>query len=434
MARKNPYDSSSESGDDETQTLCDGTDDENTAPTKFLSRTKISFIPSFGQASGQVKRSVIEVVVVKTFVKALENLIKQDPKPAEYANFLVDKRWRAAFTPRNEIRQAERNRDGNVFHHLATETTDWESTQISKVLKWLLSPEFPNPATRPSPEEGVKDKGLKIPRPPFHSLLEEMNDDTGKTPIFLALSKTSNPNFLNVLFSMTPRPENLGRVLCIPKKGESTNCIHAALQAVKDFPTFPNYTYQIIETIKGQCQEEELQKALIAQESSTGNNPLHLAMQVVTGSNLSRLWRYLQSEVLESLEAHEKESSEGDCHVSKLHPEEDQRASDMMRVVEWLVLQGRTALTKRNKNFRTPYQERISELYDHWENPKGHADFRKACVLKDPVASFVSYQCIRCLERKDAIASLYKTGQGIDPYKISALMANLSTRRTCNRL
>jgi hypothetical protein len=379
---------------------------------------------------------------------ALDSLLSNSNSTADFDTFLSDPKWLAAFTPKSRLRgQIHRMDAGNIFHHLVRGTTRWPKDKIECLLKWLLQGKRPIETSNGDPTTSDTTTSLaskNTPRPPFLDLLEEPASDN-TTPIHRALSTSfQNKTFVGAMLSLDPLPDNLGKILCMPKaENDYTNCLHVAISARSE------YIGRIIAVIKSQCQNKELASALNARDLN-GNTPLHAAVNKMSTSGLSRLWRHLQPKTLKSLSEH--------YDISQPNGNEsDQPVSRDLGVVEELILSNTATLTIQNNKKRTPYQERIFCLEQRWkkmeskadkiDNPgDNHGDSQgdssddssgdssgdeshdsesephqvigrhetfQNFVLCDPVASFISYYCIKHLDRKDAIPCLYQTGKGM---------------------
>lgn len=101
------------------------------------------------------------------------------------------------------------------------------------------------------------------------------------------------------------------------------------------------------------------------------------------------------------------------------------KIAELVEVVKRLIHQHDCALWCRNSEGRTPYQERIHQLYRHRfgqdmsETERGtkEAETREQLfrtdVAEDPVASYVRSYCVRRFPRDTIMKCLYRTGEGL---------------------
>ncbi|KAJ0132062.1 Alpha-glucosidase [Fusarium oxysporum f. sp. albedinis] len=137
------------------------------------------------------------------------------------------------------------------------------------------------------------------------------------------------------------------------KEDNETNCLHAAISGSSKFI---REIISLMETYRPESQPKK--HPFEARESNAGNTPLHLAIKNVTTAHLQGLWKYLHPETLKFLGG--PDNAKADQWASE---NDDGRA---LSIVETLIMSHETALTTRNKEGRTPYQERITRLDSKW--------------------------------------------------------------------
>lgn len=349
----------------------------------------------------------------------LRELVNHDDSDEAFERFRADKDFQGAFKTDKE-RKASRSQTswqvskGNILHQLVAGSREWELDDISKVLARIFK----------KPKGG---RGLKV-------LLE---DDPGDgTPVFLALAAGTNcnPRFISALLKLDPLPSNLGKVLCKPSRHHNEPyCLHATLRST----TRSNFAdiKKIIELMRRHKPKETGTKPVLPFEDKNrdGNTALHLAIRAAPvlrsthGSNDAIEPQYFDvKEALELIEI-----------LIEAHPK-------TLEVKSQVPVDNRPSAGRRSVD-RTPYQERIFQLTEQFKRDSathsdpvlsgrqdgpesGRAspliknkqlsvrdylfmdDFRRY-VIKDPVASYISYYCIKHLPREVVMACLYRRGE-----------------------
>jgi hypothetical protein len=369
----------------------------------------------------------------KEICEALRNLVNNDPSDEAFDRFKKDKAHAEAFVGW-KLRGPNR---GNIFHRLVPACKEWDLEDIFRVLTRLLK----KPSVR---ETANSTKSL-------HGLWELLEEDSGDgTPIFQALTsgnQTYNPRFVEGILMLDPPPPNLGKVLWKQSLHSTMPyCLHAALSAAHDWNF--SHIHKIIsltQTYKPPQPHKPSQTGRKSNQPKTtspfeakgrhGNTALHIAIQRAP----------IDEKLTPPAEAHEPQSDE---------------VRSAQELIKALIDANPNALGIRNSTdgrpepqARTPYQERIFQLAlvfkklqptagknggatpntsgnveeDDEQGEEGHdprgedrllvrkyssSDEFREFVIKDPVASYISYYCITKLDRDKAMRYLYSSGEG----------------------
>ncbi|KAK2471616.1 hypothetical protein H9L39_16607 [Fusarium oxysporum f. sp. albedinis] len=167
------------------------------------------------------------------------------------------------------------------------------------------------------------------------------------------------------------------------KEDNETNCLHAAISGSSKFI---REIISLMETYRPESQPKK--HPFEARESNAGNTPLHLAIKNVTTAHLQGLWKYLHPETLKFLGG--PDNAKADQWASEnddgraLTSDDEYSDSDL----------------ESDEGFSDSDLEGIPE------------NFRNFVIL-DPLASFISYHCIKNMDRNIAISCLYSTGKAI---------------------
>jgi hypothetical protein len=284
----------------------------------------------------------------------------------------------------------------------------WKTEDLRQFLRWIL---------------GV-----------HHGLLE-VADLSRLTPLHHALME-GNAEFVQAVLEHE-NLINLGNVL--PMNCMLGNALHVAIMS-------ENRSVEIIQLLVEKCAQ--IKDMFVAGRDGDGNRPLHMCMTMDIqaddvdegsdeGSDLSDDGdgRDTEDGVVISSPAIKRRAPNivtvedaadfASPVVSKRSPLGGlqrqttfvsdalvQRRADMLGVVRLLVDAHRAALMEKNREDRTPYQERIHQLRSMDIYSDIGEDAMQHVITKDPVADFIRSYCIRNLPRDEIIKSLYQPGQG----------------------
>ncbi|KAI0900082.1 hypothetical protein F4806DRAFT_493077 [Annulohypoxylon nitens] len=353
---------------------------------------------------------------LQSICASLRDLVNRDDSDKAFENFCTRPEFRDAFKTRRK-----RKGSRNILHQLVVDSKDWELDDISKVLARILK--TPNDTKTNDVQAGSN-------KPPVNQreldgLLEE--DHGNGTPVFLALADgaSCNLNFIKALLNLIPAPSNLGKVFCKKSKYHRERyCLHAMLNS--ETRSRFEYIKKIIDIMDSYTSTQGSRSENPFWEfNEDGDTPLHL--------------------VIRAAPIPEKQNM-GESHERSLDETQFLKTQQALELIKKLINSYPDTLGANKKNRvrrslgRTPYQERIFLLakkfkaYQSNNTGKGRDsqlnsrirgvedkqlsirdylfrdDFRKF-VFSDPVASFISYYCIRNLPRETASFYLYRPGE-----------------------
>ncbi|KAF9634998.1 hypothetical protein BFW01_g5893 [Lasiodiplodia theobromae] len=323
--------------------------------------------------------------------------------------------------------------NGNIFHHLVRGTKRWDQEDLKKVLAWF----FPNEGdVARAEQDAVRPQNSRVP---FCKLLEE-RDSAGMTAMHMALASGSgkNPVFVAAILGLDNPPPNLSVVLCMKKKSAKENCLHAAISGDSEHT---ETIIRVVDNAYDKSQDMLDEHPFEACDAAAGNTPLHMAIKKVTATRLQSLWKYLSRHNLKLLgacaeaESNDPEDDDTENDDAEMDDQASVRDRRAVSIVEALIKSRPHALAIPNTKRRTPYQERIRWLESEYTNsipdekeessgdgssdsedetgeyqPRKPEHFRHV-VLRDPIASFISYYCIKEMDRNKAIDCLYHRGR-----------------------
>lgn len=364
---------------------------------------------------------------LQSICASLRDLVNRDDSDKAFENFCARPEFRDAFKKRRK-----RKGSRNILHQLVVDSKDWELDDISKVLARVLKTPNDtkiNEVQADSNKPPVNQRGLE-------ELLEE--DHGNGTPVFFALADGANYNinFIKALLNLIPAPSNLGKVFCQKSKYHRERyCLHAMLNSetrssfeyIKEFiDIMDSYT-----STQGSRSENSF-----CEFNEDGDTPLHL--------------------VIRAAPIPEKQNV-GESHERSLDETQFLETQQALELIKKLINSypdtlGANKRSRLQRSLgRTPYQERIFLLakkfkaYQSNNTGKGRGsqlnshirgvedkqlsirdylfrdDFRKF-VFSDPVASYISYYCIRNLPRETTNFYLYRPGEGTGKFVFHLLI------------
>ncbi|KAI1377492.1 hypothetical protein F4677DRAFT_458856 [Hypoxylon crocopeplum] len=379
----------------------------------------------------------------------LRDLVNRDDSDKAFEDFRNRPEFQDAFKTEKERKAAKATRSqtasrqqskGNILHQLVMDSQDWDLVDISKVLARI----FKKPSEIKVNDSKARSNKASVGQRGLEELLE---DDPGNgTPVFLALADGTNCNtrFINALLNLNPAPSNLGQVFC--KRSTHHNepyCLHATLHSetrssfddIKKIIDMMN-NYKPIQSSKSKQRgnKSSVPKTISPFEDTNrdGDTPLHLVIRAAPVPGKHHMDQMHERNPDEPQFFEPRQAVELIEKLINTHP-------DTLGVKKQIGGETRLSAGRRSLG-RTPYQERIFLLAEEFKrayqsnnaeerDTRLHSpvpgmedkqlsvrdylfrdDFRKF-VIDDPVASYISYYCIRHLPREKAMTYLYRRGE-----------------------
>lgn len=336
---------------------------------------------------------------LQSICASLRDLVNRDDSDNAFENFCTRPEFRDAFKARRK-----RKGSGNILHQLVVDSKDWELDDISKVLARILK--TPNDTKTNDVQAGsnkppVNQRGLE-------ELLEE--DHGNGTPVFLALADGANCNinFIKALLNLIPAPSNLGKVFCQKSKYHRERyCLHAMLNS--ETRSRFEYIKKIIDIMDSYTSTQGSRSGNPFWEfNEDGDTPLHLVIRAAPipekqdmGESHER--SHDETQFLETQQALQLIKKLIDSYPDTLG------ANKRNRVQRSLAYQSNNTGKGRDSQLNI----RIRGVEDKQLSTRDYLfrdDFRKF-VFSDPVASYISYYCIRNLPRETTNFYLYRPGE-----------------------